>query len=181
MASIPPRRGLQALVTRPREEAETLAAALAARGVGALIEPLLEVRFCPAAPIDLTGVQAILCTSGNGVRALARIPAERQVPLFAVGDSTAARARTEGFATVASASGNMDDLVHLIAERLQPGAGKLLHICGTAVAGGLVGRLRALGFTAEQYALYDARPVASLSDPAAAALRRGDNDFARFF
>jgi Uroporphyrinogen-III synthase HemD len=97
MASIASRRGLQALVTRPREEAEKLATALAARGIETLIEPMLQVHFRSAASPDLTGVQAVLCTSANGVRALARASAERRLPLLAVGDATAERAHAEGF------------------------------------------------------------------------------------
>jgi uroporphyrinogen-III synthase len=181
MASFPWRRGLQALVTRPREEAETLAAALAARGIGTLIEPMLDIQFRSAVASDLFGVQAVLCTSGNGVRALARASAERLVPLFAVGDATAARTRDEGFATVASAGGDVGDLVRLVSERLEPRAGKLLHACGTAVAGDLVGRLRAQGFTAERLELYEARAATALSGPAADALRCGDLDIALFF
>ena len=37
------RQVMQALVTRPREEAEGLALALAARDIGAVIEPMMEV------------------------------------------------------------------------------------------------------------------------------------------
>src|SRR5437764_15138365 len=37
--------GLRALVTRPREEAESLIPALATRGIGALIEPLMEIHY----------------------------------------------------------------------------------------------------------------------------------------
>src|SRR5271170_4684371 len=112
MASIAWRQGMRALVTRPREEAEALATALSARGVGALIEPMTQIHFRDARP-DLTGVQAVLCTSANGVRALARAAAQRTIPLLAVGDATAAWARTEGFAVVASASGDVADLVRL--------------------------------------------------------------------
>ena len=71
----------RALVTRPREEAEELAAALAARGLEALVEPLMEVHYQAAAP-DLEGVQAVLCTSANGVRALARASGERRLPIL---------------------------------------------------------------------------------------------------
>src|SRR5487761_972144 len=130
MASIAPRRELQALVTRPREAADRLAAALAERGVAALIEPLLEVRFdAPTAP-DLTGVQAVLCTSANGVRALARASGERRLPLLAVGEATAARARVEGFAAVASAGGDVADLAQQAVARFDPRHGRLLQICG---------------------------------------------------
>ena len=141
---------MQALVTRPREEAEALAAALAARGVAALIEPLMEVHFHAAATLDLAGVQAVLCTSANGVRALARASGERRLPLLAVGDATAARARAEGFAAVASAGGDAADLARLAAARLDPRKGRLLHVCGSAVAGDLAGDLRARGFAVER-------------------------------
>src|SRR5271169_2082066 len=146
MVSIACRRGMQALVTRSREEAETLAGALAVRAVRALIEPLMEVHFRGTAAPDLRGVQAVLCTSANGVRALARASAERRLPLLAVGDATAARAHAEGFAAVASAGGDAADLVRLATARLDPRDGRLLHVCGDAVAGDLVGDLRRCGF-----------------------------------
>src|ERR1700686_4211230 len=92
----PSRRGLRALVTRPRAEAESLAEALAARGIDAIIEPLLEIHYRSEPPPDLAGVQAVLCTSANAVRALARLTGERAVPLFAVGEASAARARDAG-------------------------------------------------------------------------------------
>lgn len=181
MASIASRRGLQALVTRPREEVAALAAALAARGIEALIEPMMEVRFRAAAAPDLTGVQAVLCTSANGVRALARASAERRLPLLAVGDATAERARAEGFSSVASAGGDVADLVRLAAAQLDPREGRLLHLCGNAVAGDLAGDLRARGFAVERSILYDAAPIAVLSSAATDAIGSGAVDFALFF
>lgn len=170
----------RALVTRPREEAEELAAALAARGVEALVEPLMEVHYRAAAP-DLNGVQAVLCTSANGVRALARASVERRLPLFAVGDATAARARREGFERVASAGGDAADLARLVAERLRPEAGRLVHVAGSVVAGDLAGALSRRGFAVERRVMYEARPVAALSIAAADALRAGAIDVALFF
>jgi uroporphyrinogen-III synthase len=180
MASIAWRQGLRALVTRPREEAEGLAAALAARGVGALIEPMMQISLLDAG-IDLAGVQTVLCTSANGVRALARASAERNVPLLAVGDATAARARAEGFAHVASAGGDAGDLVRLAAESLDAQGGRLLHVSGSAVAGDLAAELGAHGFAVERKVLYEARPVPALSAAATSALGAGAIDFALFF
>src|SRR5712692_4630026 len=125
--------GLSALVTRPRAEAGSLAEALAARGIAAIIEPLLDIHYRSAPSPDLAGVQAILCTSANGVRALARLAEERAVPLFAVGEASAARARAEGFARVESAGGSVGDLARLARELLCPAAGRLLHVAGRAV------------------------------------------------
>jgi uroporphyrinogen-III synthase len=177
----PARHGLLALVTRPRAEAADLAAALAARGIAAVIEPLLDIHFRGEPAPDLAGVQAILCTSANGVRALARRSGERRLPLLAVGEATAARARAEGFADVASADGTVDDLVRLVRERLRPAAGRLLHVAGSVVARDLAGALRNHGFSVERAVLYEARPVPALTAATVRALDAGIIDVALFF
>src|ERR1700704_3339935 len=99
MSMMPSRLRRRALVTPPR------AGALALRGVEAIIDPLLDIHYRAEPAPDLAGVQAVLCTSANGVRALARLSRGRNVALFAVGEATAARAREEGFARVESAGG----------------------------------------------------------------------------
>lgn len=172
---------LRALVTRPREESEALAGALTARGIEPLIEPLMQVHYLAPGALDVQGVQAILCTSANGVRALARAGVERGVPLFAVGDATAARARSEGFTAVESAGGDVTDLARLAAVRLRPHDGPLLHVAGNIVAGDLVGVLRERGFSIERRVLYEAVPATALSPTAIDALRGSSIDFALFF
>ena len=178
---MPSRLGRRALVTRPRAEAVALAEALAMRGIEAVIEPLLEIHYRDEPAPDLADVQAVLCTSANGVRALARLSGERGVALFAVGEASAAQARAEGFSRVESAGGNVDDLARLVRQRLRPDARRLLHVAGSDVAGDLAGILREAGFTVDRVVLYDARPVPSLSAPTVAALRSGLIDFALFF
>jgi uroporphyrinogen-III synthase len=175
------KRGLRALVTRPREESEGLARALAARGIEPVIEPLMKVHYLAPVALDLGSVQAVLCTSANGVRALARASGERRVPLLAVGDATAARARSEGFTAVGSAGGDVSDLARLAAARLCPQDGQLLHIAGNIVAGDLVEMLRERGFVIERRVLYEARPTMALSQSTVDALRSGSIDFALFF
>lgn len=174
-------RSVQALITRPPEEAAALAAMLAARGVRAVIEPLLRICWREGVSVDLAGVQAILCTSANGARALARASGERDLPLYAVGEATAARALALGFARVESAGGNAADLARLVAARLRPQEGRLLHVAGAALAGDLVGELRDLGFDAVREVLYEARPAATLTPATVLALASGALDLALFF
>jgi len=181
LTEIASRQGMRALLTRPREESQSLAVALALRDVGAVIEPMMEVHYRVAAALDLAMVQAILCTSANGVRALARGTGERGVPLLAVGEATASQARAEGFTSVASADGAVTALVRLAVARLRPQDGRLLHVAGNVVAGDLVGALRAHGFVVERRVLYEAQPVEALSAPALSALRGRTIDFALFF
>jgi uroporphyrinogen-III synthase len=171
----------QALVTRPREESEALASALRTRGIESVIEPLMQVRYLDSAALDLNGAQAVLCTSANGVRALAQASSQRRVLLMAVGDATAARARSEGFTTVESARGDARDLARLVAARLRPQDGKLLHVTGSVVAGGLGAALREQGFAVERRVLYEAQPAAVLSATTTEALRTGSIDFALFY
>jgi len=180
-SAFPARFGLRALVTRPREDAAELAAALAARGLDAVIEPLIEIHLRTEPAPDLAGAQAVLCTSANGVRALARLSAERVLPLLAVGDTTASRARAEGFTAVVSAGGDVTDLARLARQRLRPDGGRLVHIAGSAVAGDLAGDLRTAGFAVERLVLYEARPAVALSAASAQALGAGLIGFALFF
>jgi uroporphyrinogen-III synthase len=168
-------------VTRPRPEAENLAAALAARGIGALIEPLITIHYAEVPTPDQTGVQALLCTSANGVRALARLSGERRLPLFAVGEASAAAARAAGFACVAGAGGDVHDLARLVGERLSPDGGRLLHVSGHDVAGDLAGLLQMQGFAVERTVLYEARPATTLTAATIAALAAREIDYALFF
>src|SRR5438045_5257361 len=128
MNMMPSRHGRRALVPRPRAEAIALAEALDRRGIEAIIEPLLDILYRDAPAPDLAGVQAVLCTSANGVRALTRLSPERGVALLAVGEATAAGAREAGFLQVESGGGNVEDLARLARQRLRPEAGGLLHV-----------------------------------------------------
>jgi uroporphyrinogen-III synthase len=173
--------GLHALVTRPHQEAAALSEALTARGIEPIIEPLLDIRYRSGAAPELSGVQALLCTSANGVRAFARLSPERGVPLLAVGEATAARARDAGFLRVENAAGNVTDLARLARQLLRPAAGRLLHIAGSSVAGDLSAELRDHSFTVERAVLYDAIPADRLSEAATRAFAAGMIDFALFF
>ncbi|HXP04463.1 MAG TPA: uroporphyrinogen-III synthase [Stellaceae bacterium] len=172
---------MRALITRPRAEAEALAVLLGERGIEAVIEPLIEIADGTMALPELDGVQAILCTSANGVRAMARASVERRLPVFAVGDATAARARAEGFRHVESAGGDVEDLAYLVGRRLKPQDGKLLHIAGSTIAGDLAAALGAEGFTVERAVLYDASPAVALTSATVRAIGDGAFDFAVFF
>ena len=172
---------IRALVTRPLPDAERTAAALAARGVDALVEPMLRIEPLPAPGLDLAGVQALLFTSANGVRALAAVSPERGLPAFAAGDATAEAARTAGFRRVESAAGDGEALARLAAARCKPSAGPLLHASGEAVAGNLAGSLAEAGFRVRREALYRARPAESLSPELIGALNAGRVRLALFF
>ena len=172
---------MRVLVTRPRAEAEALAAQLGRRGLEPVVEPLIEIADRPATPPDLAGVQAILCTSANGVRALARASEARGLPVFAVGDTTAREARAAGFHRVESAGGDVDALARLVGHSLHPAGGRLLHVAGSEVAGDLAAALGAQGFAVERAVLYEARAAAALRPATVRLIDAGQIDLALFF
>lgn len=169
------------LITRPREDSEALAAELRGRGFEPVIQPLLEIRYLPGPPLELDGVQAILFTSANGVRATAARTARRDLPALAVGDATARCAREAGFVRVESARGDVGSLARLVADRLDPAAGRLYHAAGSAVAGDLAGDLGRAGFSVERQVLYAAEPVTELPPGTVEALYAGTIDAVLFF
>ena len=173
---------MRALLTRPRADSETLAETLARRGISSLIEPMLDIVPTADGPPDLAGVQAVLITSANGARALAAaLGADRATPLLAVGQSSAQAARAAGFRRVEPAGGDVASLAALVAARLKPAAGALLHVTGRDQAGDLAGDLARDGFTVRRAVLYEAHAARALSAAAARALTEGTIDLALFF
>ncbi len=172
---------MRVLVTRPRDDAAGTVERLKARGVEAVVEPLLDIRSLPAPPIDLTGTQAFLATSANGARALAAATPERALPLFAVGDASAAVARDLGFGAVVSARGDVDSLAALAAARLSPLDGALIQAAASVEAGDLAGRLTAAGFEVRKVRLYESRAAEALSPRLAEGLKSARIDAAMFF
>jgi uroporphyrinogen-III synthase len=148
-------------ITRALPEAERTAEKLRALGAEAVVAPLLEVKD-RAFDADLSGVQAFLFTSANGVRASARKIADRTLPALTVGDATARAAREAGFVDVRSAGGDVAALSALANASLDPKVGTLLYLSGADVAADLVGWLIAAGFTATRRIVYEARVVAAL-------------------
>ncbi len=171
------------LVTRPAEDAATLLHTLEARGHQALLAPLLSIAPNKdlTGPPELTGVQALLFTSANGVRAFAGLSTSRSLPVFTVGDASTAAARQAGFARVESAGGDVADLARLAAERLEPGKGALFHGVARKVAGDLKGLLEGRGFTVRRDVLYEAVAASVLPKQLLAALGSGKLDVATFF
>jgi uroporphyrinogen-III synthase len=142
--------------------------------------PLLQTRFFDGPPLELEGVQAILTTSANGVRALIRRSSRRDLTLFAVGPQTAQAAQDAGFKTVRSADGDARALAKATADWAKPDEGDLLHISGEEIAGRLVETLRAGGFTVRRERLYAMVPL-DLGADAIAALKQEALDAALFF
>jgi uroporphyrinogen-III synthase len=165
---------MRVVVTRPQADSERTAAALEALGHEVLVAPLMRIE--PVA-VDLAGTwSAIVVTSANALQAVpATADGVKTLPVFAVGDRSAEAARGTGFAEVSSASGDIKDLVRLVAARAVGAKAPLLYLAGEDRSGDLVAQLAAHGIDAEMKVVY--RIVAEVFPPVlAAALESGDVD-----
>jgi len=169
---------MSVLVTRPQPGAAETARRLLALGRTPVLAPMLEIVPLAADLPPAQQIQAVLATSGNALPALRGHAA---LPLLAVGDATAARARACGFSVVSSAGGDARALAAL-AERLCDPAGLPLLLAGQQGQGhGLAQALRAAGFAVVHRSVYAARPAVALPEAARAALCAQKVDVALFF
>lgn len=162
---------MRILVTRPEDDAVAFAAMLKARGHEAVLAPLLSIRLIGESEISMDGVQAILATSANGIRALARRSARRDVPVFAVGPQTAGAAETLGYSHVKNAGGDAENLARAAQDWAKPDAGTLLHAAGLQTKGALAKTLGTHGFDVRSAVLYEAVAAEALPHSVVLAMR----------
>jgi uroporphyrinogen-III synthase len=157
------------LVTRPHPDDEATAAGLRARGFDVLLAPML--RFQPLAfPLDLDArFDAVIVTSANALRGIESHLAGHRLltlPLFAVGEHTAAAARRVGFSKVISADGDAaslrDCVLASVKAKALTKAGTLLYLTGADLARDLAGELGEHGFSVVTQTTYRMMPVSNL-------------------
>ncbi len=138
------------LVTRPHPDNEATARALRDRGFVAVLAPML--RFEPVALAEDLGQghAATIVTSANAFRAVeAQLGRLRHLPLFAVGEHTAAEARRLGFGKVIVAEGDAPKLRERVRKEIGKSLGKgarLLYLAGADLSRDLAGELAEHGF-----------------------------------
>jgi len=171
---------MRVLITRPEEDAVRIAEVLRSRGHEPLIAPLLKTHFHDGPEVSLDGIQAILATSANGVRALVRRTSRRDIPVFAVGPQTEEEARNHGFTSVRNANGDSKALASAAQHWASPVKGALLHVKGAEADGTLATLLKSQGFDVRTLVLYEVAGI-GLPDEARTQLANRTIDAALFF
>jgi uroporphyrinogen-III synthase len=114
------------LVLRPEPGATVTLERACQRGLDAVAMPLFEIERLDWHPPEPSAFDGLLLTSANAVRHGGEgLQQLRQLPVYAVGDATAAAAREAGFDVAATGNAGVDRLVSSIDADL-----KLLHLCG---------------------------------------------------
>ena len=152
------------LVTRPHPDNEATARALRDRGFQAVLAPVL--RFEPVAlPDELDAdFAAVIATSANALRAAgAQLSPLAKLPLFAVGEHTAAEALRLGFADVVVADGDALRLRERVRKGLKRKAGKLLYLAGADLSRDLAGELATDGHYVIRHGIWNVAAVFAVS------------------
>ena len=87
---------MRVVVTRAREQAEPLVAALRAKALEPVLCPLIETEPIDDGAIDVDGYDWVIVTSANGAAELARRHAGQLPKVAAVGEATAAALAEHG-------------------------------------------------------------------------------------
>jgi len=140
------------LVTRAHPDNAATAAGLRDRGFEPWLAPVLKFEPVPFRHDHDADYCGVIVTSVNAIRAVA--PRLRELdlvdlPLFAVGETTAAAAREAGFSEVIAAQGDAASLLETLLasrERLSEEKGSLLYLAGVDFARDLAPELRNAGF-----------------------------------
>jgi uroporphyrinogen-III synthase len=162
------------LVTRARDDAERTAEKLRGLGHQAILAPVTEIVAAGAA-IPQETFDAVLATSARALRhASADVATLADVPVFVVGEKTAAAARARGLHVEASAP-DVAALIALLGERFASPR-RLLYLAGRDRKPALEDFLRAGGHDARVIETYRAQAATALPGDALAALSRGEID-----
>lgn len=114
------------VVLRPEPGATATCTAARDMGLRPLALPLFEIEPVAWVAPDPAAFDGLLLTSANALRHGGRELAKlRGLPVFAVGEATAAEAQNAGFVLSFTGSGGVDELL----ADIDPGL-RLLHLCG---------------------------------------------------
>ena len=87
---------MRVVVTRPRAQAEELAALLREQGFEPILCPVIEIQSIDDGPIDVSGYDWVIVTSANGAAELARRVVGELPRVAAIGEATAAALSEHG-------------------------------------------------------------------------------------
>ncbi|MFK4511645.1 uroporphyrinogen-III synthase [Bradyrhizobium daqingense] len=154
------------LVTRPHPDNEATVENLRARGHEVLLAPVLKFEPVAFRAESEARYDGIIVTSANAIRGIAPQLQDiglSNLPLFAVGEHTAAAAREAGFADVTVAGGDAaalrDKVVQGARDKVLKKNSTLLYLAGADLSRDLGGELGAEGFNVVTQTTYRMAPV----------------------
>lgn len=166
---------MKMLVTRPEPDAHLTLARLQALDIEAVVAPVMVRQTLDASLPPPDGFTAMVLTSANAVRTMVErnvVATYAHLPVFAVGDRTAADASEAGFVRVSSAAGAFQDLVN--AMTIARMRGPIFYPTGKHQSADLAKALAPLGVMVATAKIYEMVAVDSLPQAVLDDLGRGE-------
>ena len=141
--------------------------------------PVLEIKDTHQ-ELSEKKIDGIILTSQNAIEVLKQRnwkPINRQVPIFCVGEKTAAAAKALGFNHIFSANGNAESLCELILENGVCDGSNLLYPCTVKPSHDFGRSLQPAGILVEATAIYEIHPIEVDRSAFLAALKTTENGF----
>ncbi|SEQ24921.1 uroporphyrinogen-III synthase [Devosia sp. YR412] len=151
------------LVTRPEPDAQSTLSRLTALDIAAVVAPVMIRQAVDVSLPPPDGFTAMVLTSANAVRTLVErdvVATYAHLPVFAVGDRTAADASAAGFVRVSSAAGAVQDLVN--AMTISRMGGPIFYPTGKHQSADLAKALAPLGIMVATAKIYEMVAVEAL-------------------
>lgn len=160
-------------LTRPQRDSERMEAALAERGIDAVVGPVMEIAKRDVDFSDVQKPDGLVLTSRRAASALANAPQSwHSLPVYCVGSATAQAVQRHHFMNTRAGNGTALDLLPVIAHHHGDGA-RLLHLAGDALKVDLAPLLSANNIMLDKTIVYESRRAAVLPPALAHALRVG--------
>ncbi len=154
---------MRVVITRAEDEAVQMAQAVKMIDCTPLVASMMDIMISEE-PIDLTGYQGVLATSGNAVRALEKATEDRDIPLYCVGPQTRKLAESLGFTHVTNSFGGSKNLPIFLQRETSPSKGPILFLHGGNIAGNPIQELQKAGFRVVGRKAYGAAPITTLPE-----------------
>ncbi len=169
--------GGMVLITRPEEDAKSIADDIVQKGYGVFLESFLTVVFDGEIIPDISRYSGLIFTSKNGVRAFCAQEKNRDLLVFTVGKNTADEARKVGFLDIKSADGDVSSLSVLLSD--YPAKKPYLHIRGEHIARPIQSQNK--GVQIEEKVLYHTEKIDKISKECAEIIQKNGLSHVLFF
>ncbi len=166
---------MRLLVTRPESETGALAEELRNLGHEPVLQPLLQYHGLEFDPAPIETAQALILTSGNGLRALREridLSGFSNTPVFCVGNETARRAREAGLQAVAATAQTAEELAAKIVQTVKKNE-RLVHVTGEHQAFDLAEALVREGLSICTLRVYDMKARSEFESPVVDEIKAG--------
>lgn len=154
---------MRVVITRAENEALRMAQSVDGIGCTPLVASMMDIELSDN-PIDLTGFQGVIVTSGNAVRALEKGNEDRDVPVYCVGPQSRKLAESLGFKNVSNSFGGAKNLPIFLHRETSPQKGPLLFLHGGNLSGNPIQDVQRAGFRVQGRKVYGTAPIKTLPD-----------------